>query len=383
MKKTNFVPYLKTKIPNQEANAGQLFNYTIPENTFIDDDGNNTLTYSAQLSNGTPLPSWLTFNPVTRTFSGNAASAVSITVNVSATDKTNKSVADTFTITVSNPSQTTNNGMSSGKPYFGQALPGEIPSIFAPEILNSVSKWVAAIEFSPDGKQFLLAVDDASYSSGKLFYSKLVDNNWTPFVQAPFASDFTFSHEPVFSSDGKTLTFTGKKTNGTLDLWTVSYSDNSWGKPVTLPSPINSEANEYRGSRLVNGTLYFTSERSGMYQVYKAVEDATKKIAVELVGSPISTKTYDGDPCVAPDGHFLIFCSVRAGGLGGSDLYVSFNDGEKGWRTPVNLGPQFNSPSDEYGAHLSSDGKYLFFTRHSKDGSSIFWVTTSAIEKLK
>lgn len=265
--------------------------------------------------------------------------------------------------------------------YFGQTLPGETPVLFAPEVLKSVSAWVEATAFSPDGSLFFLAVGDSTYSSAKLYYSKCVNNVWTPFSEPLFLSGFTFSHEPVFSADGTTLTFTGKKGTGTLDLWTVRYTAQGWDTPVAKPSPINSSAKEYRGSYMSDGTLFFGSSRSGMMQVYKGYKDASQNLAVELVGPPISTKSFEGDPCIAPNGHFLIFYSARDGKS--SDLYVSFRDGTGGWGIPINLGDKFNSSDDEYGAHLSSDGKYLFFTRHSSTGNGIYWVASSAIEKLK
>lgn len=265
--------------------------------------------------------------------------------------------------------------------YFGQTLPGETPVLFAPEVLKSASAWVEATAFSPDESLFFLAVGDSTYSSAKLYSSKRVNNVWTPFSEPLFLSGFTFSHEPVFSADGTTLTFTGKKGIGTLDLWTVRYTAQGWDTPVAMPSPINSSAKEYRGSYMSDGTLFFGSSRSGMMQVYKGYKDASQNLAVELVGPPISTKSFEGDPCIAPDGHFLIFYSARDGKS--SDLYVSFRDGKGGWGIPINLGDKFNSSDDEYGAHLSSDGKYLFFTRHSSTGNSIYWVASSAIEKLK
>jgi Tol biopolymer transport system component len=265
--------------------------------------------------------------------------------------------------------------------YFGQTLPGETPVLFAPEVLKSVSAWVEATAFSPDGSLFFLAVGDSTYSSAKLYYSKCVNNVWTPFSEPSFLSGFTFSHEPVFSTDGITLTFTGKKGAGTLDLWTVRRTAQGWDTPVAMPSPINSSAKEYRGSYMTDGTLFFGSSRSGMMQVYKANNDTSRAPAVELVGPPISTKSFEGDPCIAPDGRFLIFYSARDGKS--SDLYVSFRDGNGGWGTPINLGDKFNSSADEYGAHLSSDGKYLFFTRHTAAGNGIYWVVSSAIEKLR
>jgi Tol biopolymer transport system component len=265
--------------------------------------------------------------------------------------------------------------------YFGQTLPGETPVPFAHEVLKSVSPWVEATAFSPDGSLFFLAVGDSTYSSAKLYYARCENNVWTPFSEPPFLSGFTFSHEPVFSADGTTLTFTGKKGTGTLDLWSVRYTAQGWGTPVAMPSPINSGAKEYRGSYMADGTMYFGSSRSGMMQVYKANNDTSRVPAVELVGPPISTKSFEGDPCIAPDGRFLIFYSAR--NRISSDLYVSFRDGKGGWGIPINFGDKFNSPDDEYGAHLSSDGQYLFFTRHASTGNSIYWVASSAIEKLR
>lgn len=271
--------------------------------------------------------------------------------------------------------------------YFGQTLPGETPALFAPEKLNALSPWVEATTFSPDGTQFFVSVGAADYSSGKLYHSKLAEDGWTPIVEAPFLSDFTYSNEPVFSADGATLTFTGKKGTETTDLWTVSYSNQGWGTPVMLSSPINSGAREWRGSYMQDGTFYFGSDRSdqknGLNQVYKATKDSG--LMVELVGAPISTKSYECDPCIAPDGRFLIFGSGRD--WKSSDLYVSFRGAQEGWGTPIKLGPQFNTSAEEYGAHLSCDGKYLFFTRHTREGTSkgnqIYWVAVSAIDKLK
>jgi hypothetical protein len=97
---TNFVPYLNCQIPNQNGLSGQLFNYTVPDTTFMDDDGNNTLTYSATLSNGNPLPGWLSFDPATRTFDGTPTEAINISVKVTAVDNANVSVSCTFAINV-------------------------------------------------------------------------------------------------------------------------------------------------------------------------------------------------------------------------------------------------------------------------------------------
>jgi len=267
------------------------------------------------------------------------------------------------------------------KPYFGQELPGETPVAFAPEKLDSLSIWVEATAFSPDGNWFFLSVGASDYSGSTLYYSKIENHAWTPFAPAPFAADFVYANEPVFSADGATLIFTGNRAIGTHDLWTVPLTDSGWGEPTALPAPINSNRNEYRCSYMTDGTIYFCSARAyGMLQIYRAYLDSTQTLVAEMLPAPINTHSYEGDPCIAPDGHFLVFYSCRGGAS--SDLFVSFKDSTDQWQTPINLGPEFNTSSDEYGAHLSSDGQYLFFTRHTAEGNRIYWVAISAIEGL-
>jgi Tol biopolymer transport system component len=129
--------------------------------------------------------------------------------------------------------------------------------------------------------------------------------------------------------------------------------------------------------------MYFGSDRSGMMQIYKSYRDRTGVQVAEALPPPINVRSYEGDPCIAPDGRFIVFYSCREGSHGGADLYVGFDDGQGGWRTPVNLGDAFNKRADQFGAHLSSDGNYLFFTRHGPGGNEINWVSVSAIDKLR
>jgi hypothetical protein len=95
---TNYVPYLNYQIPDLSIQTGQLFIYTLPDSTFIDDDGNNTMAYSAALSNGNPLPAWLSFDSFTKTFTGTPTEAINLSVKITATDSANMTVSCTFII---------------------------------------------------------------------------------------------------------------------------------------------------------------------------------------------------------------------------------------------------------------------------------------------
>jgi hypothetical protein len=81
------------------SNSSQ-FEYTVPANAFFDPDRGDTLTYSASLTRGQPLPSWLNFNPNTRTFSGKASIPQSLIVKLTATDRSGASASDTILMSV-------------------------------------------------------------------------------------------------------------------------------------------------------------------------------------------------------------------------------------------------------------------------------------------
>ena len=91
-------PVLAAQTAAQTWKLGQAVNFALASNTFADPQG-QTLTYSATLSNGAALPSWLSFNATTGTFTGTVAnSATGLSVNVTATDTSGLSASETFSV---------------------------------------------------------------------------------------------------------------------------------------------------------------------------------------------------------------------------------------------------------------------------------------------
>ena len=98
---TNNPPTLANAIEDRPARVGQAFSYTVPADTFNDADG-DTLSYAAAKGDGTALPSWLSFNADSRTFSGTPADGDvgTVTVKVTASDGRGGSASDEFVVTV-------------------------------------------------------------------------------------------------------------------------------------------------------------------------------------------------------------------------------------------------------------------------------------------
>jgi len=99
LKHTNYEPYVKDSIPVQKAVVNKQFSITVPRNTFYDDDGNNTLTYSATLADGSALPAWLRFDPRKKTVSGKPTEPTTLTVQVTATDNEGAKASSVFKLT--------------------------------------------------------------------------------------------------------------------------------------------------------------------------------------------------------------------------------------------------------------------------------------------
>jgi hypothetical protein len=98
----NNAPTVANAIANQNATEDVAFNFSFAANTFADADAVDTLTYSAQLAGGGALPTWLSFNAATRTFSGTPANSdvATVSIDVIADDGNSGTVTDTFDVVV-------------------------------------------------------------------------------------------------------------------------------------------------------------------------------------------------------------------------------------------------------------------------------------------
>jgi len=94
----NHAPVLSSALPDQTIAEGTPFSFTVPTTTFTDPDTGDTLTYSAMLADGSELPSWLSFDTLTQTFTGTPPASGTVSVQVVAKDRYNLPASDIFDI---------------------------------------------------------------------------------------------------------------------------------------------------------------------------------------------------------------------------------------------------------------------------------------------
>jgi len=179
----------------------------------------------------------------------------------------------------------------------------------------------------------------------------------------------------AFSPDGNTVVFAkgnpeGKKERRSVDLFFATKRNGEWSSPQ--PMPINNPS-AWDTSPTFNQsgtTIYFASDRPGGFggsDIYRATLNARGRWAdVTNMGPQINTPEDEVFPYVAPDNK-LYFASTGHAGFGMLDLFVAENSG--GVVTVKNMGPSFNSSSDDFGLVFSDFPFEGFFTSNRNGGT--------------
>jgi outer membrane protein OmpA-like peptidoglycan-associated protein/tetratricopeptide (TPR) repeat protein len=126
-------------------------------------------------------------------------------------------------------------------------------------------------------------------------------------------------------------------------------------------------------------TLYFAtvrentlkdSEGNPTIDIYYSVKDKSGKWTLaKPLGEPINTGGNDKSPFLHTDSKTLYFSSNGRLGAGGYDIYFSRQNEDGSWSKPENLGFPINSPNDEHGLVVSTDGSRAFFASSKLSGS--------------
>ena len=108
---------------------------------------------------------------------------------------------------------------------------------------------------------------------------------------------------------------------------------------------------------------------NGGYDIYKSVKDETGVWSDPInLGAKINSPGNEKSPFIHPDGKTLYFSSSGLPGLGGYDIFFSRLKGDSAWTRPVNIGYPINSPDDEVGFFVSTDGTKGFFASNKFEG---------------
>lgn len=259
------------------------------------------------------------------------------------------------------------NSKQSGKVNIAESKNGQNnANLFLPGIVNT-GLFEMNSSFSRSGDEFYFSVADPFQNFNAIVSVKKEENKWVNPEIVNFSGQFS-DFDPFLTQYGKRMYFCSRRplaqndeSVGDANIWYIDKKEGNWGQPKALDSLVNSSYDEYYVSLSKNGKLFFSSTReggTGMWDIYYSYNNKVLNL-----GKSINTKYREWDPFIAPDESYIIFTSDRPNGFGGGDLYISFKNTKGEWNTPVNLGKDVNTSDYEYCPYISSDGKYLYFSR--------------------
>ncbi|NML22698.1 OmpA family protein [Pseudoflavitalea sp. G-6-1-2] len=178
---------------------------------------------------------------------------------------------------------------------------------------------------------------------------------------------------PTITIDGKELIFTRRINGINEDFFGASRNSNGWHKANPLNGNINTQSNEGAQNISQDGQwLIFTGCNfpggAGSCDLYISYLTSNGWSEPESLGPRINTEAWESAPSLSPDKKELYFASNRAGGFGGSDLYVSRLLPNGRWGEPENLGAEINTPGEESCPFIHADNQTLYFTSNGHLG---------------
>jgi len=297
----NQAPTVSNPLVNQTVLEDAPFSIQVPANAFSDPDAGDTLTYSAAQADGSALPSWLSFDATTRTFTGIPDDAQVGTLNlaVKATDAGGLSATSSFVLTVENVN--------------------EVPSVPNPLTDQTV------LEDAPFSIQVPLNTFADPDTGDTLTYSATqADGNALPTWLSFNAATRTFTGTPDDAQVG-TLNLAVKATDAgglsATSAFALTVQNVNEAPTVAVPLP-DQQATQGTGYNLVVPTTTFADVDPGDALTYTATLASGAALPTWL-NFNATTRTFTGTPQAGDVGTINVrVTATDSGSLSAADVFA-------------------------------------------------------------
>ncbi len=245
--------------------------------------------------------------------------------------------------------------------YLGQSVPGNDPKAFNLEV--SPGTFAAErIAISKDGKEIFYSEVKSYYpvTGAKIRCYKFFDNKWTDSIVL-----FDGFMGPALSITGDTL-FIEREPH----MYFSIRENSGW----SVPRPIFSSIESAHYLQVTNKGNYYISAKSASSvgaSDWSKIQITGKDTVAKSLGFPINRVIDDLDFFIAKDESYMITCPQ-------GPICISYPNGKEGWFNGRYLNNKINFGISGWGAYVSPDGKYLFYTTGTKMDYSdvhVYWVS--------
>lgn len=194
---------------------------------------------------------------------------------------------------------------------------------------------------------------------------KKKDGSWSsPHSISPNINTRDNEANVALSADGQQL-FVYRGINGG-DIYYSILDGDVWSPLIAMTSNVNSKYWEPSASLSADGnTFYFVSNRPGGYggrDIWRCVKLPNGQWSMPLnLGPTVNTPFDEEAPFIHPDGVTLFFSSTGHKNMGGFDIFKSVRDDDGKWSEPENLRAPINTPDDDIFYVQSVDGKRGYY----------------------
>lgn len=218
------------------------------------------------------------------------------------------------------------------------------------------------------------------FDNGKGFAKPFNDGSFQSYGAASMSVD---NKEMIICACKKTEVRSQPYMN--CDLYSTTFerigetgNDYKWTELVNLGSKINTvDGWEGQPSLSADGnTLFFTANRPSTRDndVFVVTRNADGTWGNPRPFEEINTAGKDKSPFLHQDSETLYFVSSSTDerkGAGGTDIFYMREENGK-WTTPVNIGIPINTPNDELGIFVSTDGKLAYYSSYNQGNWDIY-----------
>jgi Tol biopolymer transport system component len=185
--------------------------------------------------------------------------------------------------------------------------------------------------------------------------------------------------DPGVVASGLTLVFRSNRAGGAGgdDLYSAARASVAADfSNVTSLSTLNSASNDVQPFLTPDGSeIYFASNRTGDYDIYRAALDNGMYGAPSAVAELNETGVDDADPVISADGLTMFFSSTRPGGVGAADIWMAARSAPaSAFGPPVNV-TELNSTSQDDPTWLSVDGCRLYMSVGDMPSTHLYLAT--------
>jgi Tol biopolymer transport system component len=245
--------------------------------------------------------------------------------------------------------------------------------------INSGSKDEHAT-LTPDGKIIIFAsTREGGFGAYDLYVSHSEDGEWSKaeLLPSPINTEKD-DFDPFVTLDGKQLFFASNRDNSDkywdCDIYVSLWNGKKWGGPKLFDPVFVTPDKPDWGITITRDfkTFLFSSGRDldkpHSVQIFQSNRLENKWSTPYLLPFPVNTGIWEATPYITPDGKSLYLNSIR-GGPEKKDVDIWRFDFKQGkWTNPRLMDGPFLSDKHDYDPCLSPDGKKFYFTSDREGG---------------